>query len=82
MTIQIRKYYNQAVANEPRRNWLQKENQKREQLEERQNQDLGLNPNQNLKEAKNLLVDMQLAFPEEQKLQKKFLVAEISHLVK
>ena len=70
MTILIRKYYNQAVASELRRNWLQKEKQKREQLEKRlrQNQDPSLNPNQNLKETKNPLVDMQLAFLEEQKL--------------
>ena len=75
MTILIRKYYNQAVAIELRRNWLQKENQKRQQQERlRQNQDPSLNPNQdpslnqNLKETKNPLADMQLAFLEEQKL--------------
>ena len=92
MTILIRKYYNQAVATELRRNWLQKEKLKKEQREEsqRQNQDpnqdpnpnLNQNPNQDLKERKNLLVDMQLAFLEEQKLLKKFLVEGPSLQVK
>jgi ABC-type glutathione transport system ATPase component len=72
MTILIRKYYNQADGSELRRNWLQKENQKRKLREESQrldqNQDQSLNPNQNLKERKNLSVDMQLVFLEEQKL--------------
>ena len=69
MTELIRKYYNLAVSSDHRRNWSQKENQKRELREEsqRKNQDQSLNPNQNLKERKNLLVDMQLAFLEEKK---------------
>ncbi len=41
MTILLRKYYNQPVAFDHRRTWLQKENQKRELREE----DLQ-NPNQ------------------------------------
>lgn len=71
MTILIRKYYNQAIAFDHRRNWSQKENLKRELRLESQRQDQNqerLNPNQNLKARKNLLVDMQLAFLEEQKL--------------
>ncbi len=89
MTDFIRKYYNQPDALDHRRIWPQKENQKREQrvesqrqdqnLDQRQdqNQDQSVNPNQNLKEIKNLLVDMQLAFLEEQKPSKKFLVKQV-----
>ncbi len=61
MTILIRKYYNQAIAFDHRRIWLQKEKQKRElRKEELQNPDQSLrkNPSQNLKERKSLLVDM------------------------
>ncbi len=60
MTILIRKYYNQAIAFDHRRIWLQKEKQKRElRKEELQNPDRSLrkNPSQNLKERKSLLVD-------------------------
>ncbi len=60
MTILIRKYYNQAIAFDHRRIWLQKEKQKRElRKEELQNPDQSLrkNPSQNLKERKSLLVD-------------------------
>ena len=92
MTILIRKYYNQAIAFDHRRIWLQKEKQKRElrkeelrkeelRKEELQNPNQGLRKNQreNLKEIKNLLVDTQLAFLVEQKLLKKFL-AEVKSL--
>ena len=86
MTEFFRKYYNQLDAFDHRRIWPQKENQKGELREESQrqdqNQDQSLNPNQNLEQRKNLLVDMQLAFLEEQKLSKKFLVEEISPQVK
>ena len=76
MTILIRKYYNQPVAFDHRRIWLQKENQKRElrkeelQREELQNPSQGLRKNQrqNLKQRKSLLVDTQLAFLAERKL--------------
>ena len=80
MTTLIRKYYNQPISFDHRRNWPQKEKQKSEQRVESQNQDLNLSlnqnldqdqsqsPNQNLKPRKNHLVDMQLAFLEEQKL--------------
>jgi len=60
MTILIRKYYNQAIAFDHRRIWLQKEKQKRElRKEELQNPDQSLrkNPSQNLKERKSLLAD-------------------------
>ena len=61
MTTLIRKYYNQPVAFDHRRIWLQKENQKRELREEdlqNPNQDLrkSQNQSQNLKERKNHLV--------------------------
>jgi len=59
MTILFRKYYNQPVAFEHRRTWLQKENQKRELREEdlqNPNQGLRKNQSQNLKERKSLLV--------------------------
>ena len=66
MTTLIRKYYNQPVAFDHRRIWLQKENQKRELREEdlqNPNQDLSQklreNQSQNLKERKNPLVDTQ-----------------------
>ena len=42
MTILIRKYYNQPVAFDHRRIWLQKENQKRELREDLQNPNQGL----------------------------------------
>ncbi len=60
MTILIRKYYNQAIAFDHRRIWLQKEKQKRElRKKELQNpeQSLRKNPSQNLKEINSLLVD-------------------------
>ncbi len=60
MTILIRKYYNQPVAFDHRRTWLQKENQKRElRGENLQNPNQGLrkNQSQNLKERKSLLAD-------------------------
>ena len=86
MTEFFRKYYNQPDTFDHRRIWPQKENQKRELRVESQrldlNQDQSQNPNQNLKERKNLLADMQLAFLEEQKLSKKYLVRETSPLVK
>jgi len=59
MTILLRKYYNQPVAFEHRRTWLQKENQKRKLREEdlqNPNQGLRKNQGQNLKERKSLLV--------------------------
>lgn len=61
MTILIRKYYNQAVAFDHRRIWLQKEKQKKElRVEDLQdpNQSLREKPRQNLKERKNLSEDM------------------------
>ena len=69
MTILIRKYYNQPVAFDHRRIWLQKENQKRElRKEELRKEDLQ-NPNQDLRKSqgqnqnlevrKSLLVDTQ-----------------------
>lgn len=59
MTILIRKYYNQPVAFDHRRIWLQKENQKRELREDLQNPNQGLrkNQSQNLKERKSPLED-------------------------
>ena len=60
MTILIRKYYNQPIAFDHRRIWLQRENQKRElRKEDLQNPNQGQrkNPSQNLKERKSLLVD-------------------------
>ncbi len=62
MTILIRKYYNQPVAFDHRRIWLQKEKQKRElRLEDLQNpnQSLRKNQSQNLKERKSHLADTQ-----------------------
>lgn len=62
MTILIRKYYNQAVAFDHRRIWLQKEKQKRELREgdlQVPNQSLEKNQRQNLKARKSLLEDMQ-----------------------
>ncbi len=82
MTILIRKYYNQAIAFDHRRIWLQKEKQKRELRKEvlqNPNQGLRKNPSQNLKERKNHLVGTQLAFLAELKLLKKFL-AEVKSL--
>ena len=79
MTILIRKYYNQPVAFDHRRIWLQKEKQKRElrkeelRKEELRNPNQSLRKSQNLKEIKSHLVDTQLAFLVEQKLLKKFL---------
>ena len=74
-TALIRKYYNQAVAFDHRRIWLQKENQKKglrvESLKQDQNQ--GPNPNQNLEVRKNHLVDMPLAFRVEKKQWNKYL---------
>lgn len=82
----IRKYYNQAIAFDHRRNWLQKENLKKELRKESQrkgqNQDPSLKPNQNQKQRKNHLVDMQLAFLEDQKLSKKFLEKQVLLQVK
>ncbi len=82
----IRKYYNQAIAFDLRRNWLQKENLKKELRKESQrkgqNQDPSLKPNQNQKQRKNHLVDMQLAFLEDQKLSKKFLEKQVLLQVK
>ncbi len=86
MTAFFRKYYNQAITFDDRRTWLQKENQKRELRRESQrldqNQDQSLNPNQNLEERKNLLVDMQLAFLEDKKPLKMFLEIHTSLQVK
>jgi len=86
VTVFFRKYYNQAITFEHRRTWLQKENQKRELRRESQrldqNQDQSLNPNQNLEERKNLLVDMQLAFLEDKKPLKTFLERHTSLQVK
>lgn len=62
MTILIRKYYNQAVAFDHRRIWLQKEKQKRELREgdlQVPNQSQEKNQRQNLKARKSLLEDMQ-----------------------
>ena len=62
MTTLIRKYYNQPVAFDHRRIWLQKENQKREPRKEDlqdPNQGLRKNQSQNPKERKSLLVDTQ-----------------------
>ncbi len=59
MTILLRKYYNQPIASDHRRIWLQKENQKRElRKEDLQNPNQGLRKNQslNLKERISLLV--------------------------
>ena len=62
MTKLIRKYYNQAIASDHRRNWPLKEKQKGELKVESQrlekNQE-SLNPNQNQEVRKNHLVDMQ-----------------------
>jgi len=85
MTILIRKYYNQAIAFDHRRHWLQKEKQKRELRLESQRQSQNQerpNLNQNLKERKSPSADTQLAFLEEQKQSKKFLVEVKSHQVK
>lgn len=86
MTKLIRKYYNPPISFEHRRIWPQKENQKRELRRESQrldqNQDQSLNPNQNLEERKNLLVDMQLAFLEDKKPLKTFLERHTSLQVK
>ena len=57
-TVLIRKYYNQAIAFDHRRIWLQKEKQKRELRKEEllnPNQSLRKNQSQNLKERKSLL---------------------------
>ena len=84
MTEFFRKYYNQAISSDHRRTWPQKGKQKRELRVESQrqdqNQEKSLNPN--LRVRKNHLVDIQLAFREEKKLSKMFLVKEISLQVK
>ncbi len=62
MTILIRKYYNQPVAFDHRRIWLQKEKQKRVlRLEDLQNpnQSQRKNQSQNLQERKSHLEDTQ-----------------------
>lgn len=68
MTSLIRKYYNQPVAFDHRRIWLQKENQKEELREENLLDEKLQDPNpgqkrkqnqsQNLEVRKRLLVDM------------------------
>ena len=61
MTILIRKYYNQPVAFDHRRIWLQKENQKEElRKEDLKNPNPGLRKNLslNLEQRRNLLGDI------------------------
>ena len=75
MTSFIRKYYNQPVAFDHRRIWLQKEKQKEELLrEDLQNPNLDLRKSRSQKERKNqkerksLLEDTRLALLAEKKL--------------
>ena len=87
MTEFFRKYYNQRILSDHRRNWLQREKPKKEQRVERQRQgqkpdQKSQNPNQNLKPRKSHLVDIRLASPEEKKPSNRFLEKEISLQVK